>query len=75
MCHSNTIRVVIKKLVPSEDCASRGIKAQDPDNGAPILAKFGDFESYEATDCPREILHPGVTREWVGEGKLPKERT
>ncbi|RZS09260.1 hypothetical protein BHM03_00040321 [Ensete ventricosum] len=23
-----------------------GIEAQDPDNGAPILVKYGDFESY-----------------------------
>ncbi|RRT50990.1 hypothetical protein B296_00008482 [Ensete ventricosum] len=27
------------------------------------------------TDYPREILRLGVTREWVGEGELPKERT
>ncbi|RWW20042.1 hypothetical protein GW17_00015867 [Ensete ventricosum] len=27
-----------------------------------------------ATDCPRKILRPGVTREWVGEGELRKER-
>ncbi|RZS27045.1 hypothetical protein BHM03_00060473 [Ensete ventricosum] len=26
------------------------------------------------TDCPREILRLGVTREWVGEGELPRER-
>ncbi|RRT31637.1 hypothetical protein B296_00054015 [Ensete ventricosum] len=52
-----------------------GKEAQDPDNGAPILAESGDFESYQATDCPTEILCPGVTREWVGEGELPKERT
>ncbi|RWW80879.1 hypothetical protein BHE74_00010757 [Ensete ventricosum] len=50
-------------------------QAQDPDNGAPILVKSGDFESYHATNCPRAILRLGVTREWVGEGELPKERT
>ncbi|RZR75046.1 hypothetical protein BHM03_00048542 [Ensete ventricosum] len=50
-------------------------EAQDPDNGAPILAKSGDFESYHATNCPRAILRLGVTREWVGEGELLKERT
>ncbi|RRT71068.1 hypothetical protein B296_00034773 [Ensete ventricosum] len=26
-------------------------------------------------DCPRKILRPGVTREWVDEGELRKERT
>ncbi|RZS01707.1 hypothetical protein BHM03_00031614 [Ensete ventricosum] len=52
-----------------------GKEAQDPDNGALILAESGDFESYQATDCPTEILRPGLTREWVGEGELPKERT
>ncbi|RZR96875.1 hypothetical protein BHM03_00025993 [Ensete ventricosum] len=26
-------------------------------------------------DGPRAILHSGVTREWVGKGELPKERT
>ncbi|RRT57524.1 hypothetical protein B296_00016418 [Ensete ventricosum] len=26
-------------------------------------------------DCPRAILRPRVTQEWVGEGELSKERT
>ena len=46
-----------------------GAEAQDPDNGAQITL------SYWATDCPRAVLHLGVTQEWVDEGRLPKERT
>ncbi|RRT37749.1 hypothetical protein B296_00032989 [Ensete ventricosum] len=34
------------------------------DNGALILVKSGDFMSYQATDCPRAMLRPGVTQEW-----------
>ncbi|RRT31652.1 hypothetical protein B296_00058233, partial [Ensete ventricosum] len=37
--YSAVIRVVIKKLVRSKDCAGREIEAEDPDNGAPILTK------------------------------------
>ena len=27
------------------------------------------------TDCPKAVLHLGVTQEWVDEGRLPEERT
>ncbi|RRT52352.1 hypothetical protein B296_00050530 [Ensete ventricosum] len=37
--------------------------------------KSVDFKSCPATDCPRAVLHPGMTRERVDEGRLPKERT
>ncbi|RWW29020.1 hypothetical protein GW17_00006475 [Ensete ventricosum] len=37
---------------------------QDPDNGAPMLAKSMDFKSYYVIDFPRAMFHPGVTREW-----------
>ncbi|RRT68312.1 hypothetical protein B296_00033728 [Ensete ventricosum] len=43
---SAAILVVMKKAVRSKDSADGGIKAQDPDNGAPISAKSVDFESY-----------------------------
>ncbi|RWV97065.1 hypothetical protein GW17_00040173, partial [Ensete ventricosum] len=33
-----------------------------------------DFESYYATDYSRAMLYPGVTRDWVDEGRLLKER-
>ncbi|RRT57591.1 hypothetical protein B296_00026519 [Ensete ventricosum] len=52
-----------------------GIEAQDLDNDAPTSAKSVDFESYWATGCPKAMLHPGVTQEWVGKGELPKQRT
>ncbi|RWW57237.1 hypothetical protein BHE74_00035982 [Ensete ventricosum] len=35
----------------------------------------GDFMSYKMMDCPRAMLHPGVTQEWVDDGELPSERT
>ncbi|RZR72319.1 hypothetical protein BHM03_00012433 [Ensete ventricosum] len=65
----------MKKMVHSRDCAGDGVEAQDPNNGAPILMKSGDFESYKVMDYLRGMLRPGVTQEWMGEGEFSKERT
>ncbi|RWV91220.1 hypothetical protein GW17_00046508 [Ensete ventricosum] len=40
------------------DLGGGGPEAQDLNNGAPISAKSVDFESCQATDCPRAVLRP-----------------
>ncbi|RRT62723.1 hypothetical protein B296_00018334 [Ensete ventricosum] len=82
---SVVIRVVIKKVVHNRDCAGRGIKAQDLDNGASILANTSEshggdliIQRYDQSDWRVGLFQCLYSfkgaRQVRGQARLPKSK-